>query len=385
MAPLLVSTNNAFFQRILTYHNIQYHTANRLYKFKNFDSYNNMIAINEVFSKAPEFHPVDRTGLVVSPLNYDIRRPWTIPDQQLTLDQALSRRVENLTDTQQPVNLFWSGGVDSTTMVTAFLKHAPDKKQLRILYSPYSTYEHPDYLKFLKQFPEVELIDTSGTFYLDSQFDGIFITGEGGDELMGSLDESFFTTHGYELLFKSWKDFFYQSNSDPNFMEFCEKHFAQSGRPVDTVLEARWWFYTTCKNSSILRETKLPYFLDYNNFNLERLHGFFDCNEFEKYIYWNTDKIITSSKYSSWKQIFKDYCCEFDGFRDWADNKEKTGSAQLGYYTYKKIILKNLRWIMLLSDGTRVATPNLPLFNENEYRKIYGHQFDYLFNESNQV
>lgn len=369
----------------MNYHNIQYHPTGTLYKIKNFNSYNNMIAVNEIFSNSPNFQPVDRTGLVRSPINYHIGRKWSVPAQSQTLDQVLQERVCNLSITDRPINIFWSGGIDSTTVVTAFLKHAPDKKQLRILYSPFSTYEHPDYLEFLRKFPEIELVDTSGTVYLNYQFDGIFITGDGGDELMGSIDESFFTAYGYDGLNKPWRDFFYHANSDSDFMEFCERHFAQAGRPIDTVLEARWWFYATCKNSSMLRELRLPYFLDYTNFALEMLHGFFDCDEFEKYIYWNTDKIIGCSDYRTWKQVFKDYCCEFDGLKEWAVNKSKFNSNQFPLYVAKKIILKDQRWIMILSDGTIIRTPSLPLLSEKEYRDRYGTQLDYIFNVHDQV
>jgi hypothetical protein len=380
--PSIVVANNRFFSKVLDLYNFQY-SYNGVYKFTNCSDHAMMIAINEVFSKSPKHQPVDRTGLTKSPLNQHIERPWKIPTQQLSLDQAFKERVDNLLSTQQRINLFWSGGIDSTAMITAFLKHSPDKKQLRILYSPYSTYEHPGYLEFLKKNSDLELVDISGTVYLNCQFDGIFITGDGGDELMGSLDETFFETHGADGLSKSWKDFFYQENPDSNFIEFCEKHFAQAGRPIDTVLDARWWFYTTCKNTAMLYDTKLPYFLDYDNFNVGMIHGFFDCYEFEKYIYWNTDKIITSSDYSGWKQIFKNYCCEFDGFKSWSDNKTKVNSGQTIFYMEKKIILKNLRWIMLLTDGTRITTPNLPLFSENEYREKYNTQLDYLFNVVN--
>jgi hypothetical protein len=382
MKPPLVVANNRWFSKVLDSHNLQY-SFNGVYKFKNFNNHNMMIAINEIFSNSPRHQPVDRTGLTISPVNHYIDRPWKTPLDQLTLDQSLQNRVVNLLNVQQRINLFWSGGIDSTTMVTAFLKHAPDKKQLRILYSPYSTYEHPSYLEFLKKFSDVELIDTSGTVYLNCQFDGIFITGDGGDELMGSLDESFFKNYGYETLFKSWKDFFYQANPDSNFIEFCENHFAQSNRPINNLLEARWWFYATCKNTGVLYATKLPYFLDYSNFNLGMLYGFFDCYEFEKYIYWNIDKIISSSDYSSWKQIFKDYCYEFDGFKEWADNKIKTSSGQTTIYMEKKLILKDLRWLLILSDGTRVTTPSLPLFSKKEYNEKYKQQLDYLFNVSN--
>lgn len=383
MNPLLVSTNPGFFKKILAWHNIQYQPTGNLFKFKNFNSYNNMIAINEIFSSSPTHQPIDRTGLVHSPINYYLDRPWIIPTHQLTLDQALHERVNNLLKTKHTVNLCWSGGIDSTTMVTAFLKHAPDKKQLRILYSPHSTYEHPGYLAFLKTFSDIELVDTSGTIYLNSKFDGIFVTGDGGDELMGSLDSSFFEKYGYDSLFKPWLDFFHQTHADSDFIEFCERHFAQAGRPITTVLEARWWFYTTCKNTSVLYDSRLPYFLDYDSFNIKGLHGFFDCNEFENFIYWNTDKIINSSEHCTWKQIFKDYCCEFDGFADWATTKAKFNSIQLSGYTLKKILLNDQRWIMILEDGTRIATPNLPFLTEKDYRNTYGHQLDYLFNEPN--
>ena len=383
MKSSLVSSHPWFFKKILTWHNIQYHPTGNLFKFKNFDSYNNMIAINEIFSSAPANQPIDRTTLVHAPINYYLRRSWIIPTQQLTLDQALHNRVTNLSAAQQPINLCWSGGIDSTTMVTAFLKHAKDKNQLRILYSPHSTYEHPEYLAFLKKIPDIELVDISGTIYLNSKFDGIFVTGDGGDELMGSLDPSFFEKHGYDSLGKPWQNLFYQTNNNSDFMEFCERHFAQAGRPINTLLEARWWFYATCKNTSVLYDGRLPYFLDYNNFNINKLHGFFDCEEFEQFIYWNTDKIITSSAYCTWKQIFKDYCYEFDGFAEWAKNKSKFSGTQLSRYTSKKLLLKDRRWIMILADGTRIATANLPFLTEKDYRTTYGHQLDYLFNDPN--
>ena len=179
--PSIVVANNRFFSKILDLYNFQY-SYNGVYKFTNCSDHAMMIAINEVFSKSPKHQPVDRTGLTKSPLNHHIERPWKIPTQQLSLDQAFKERVDNLLNTQQRINLFWSGGIDSTAMITAFLKHSPDKKQLRILYSPYSTYEHPGYLEFLKKNSDLELVDISGTVYLNCQFDGIFITGDGGDE-----------------------------------------------------------------------------------------------------------------------------------------------------------------------------------------------------------
>ena len=120
--PSIVVANNRFFSKVLDLYNFQY-SYNGVYKFTNCSDHVMMIAINEVFSKYPSHQPVDRTGLTKSPLHYHIERPWKIPTQQLSLDQALKERVDNLLNTHQRINLFWSGGIDSTTMITDFLKH----------------------------------------------------------------------------------------------------------------------------------------------------------------------------------------------------------------------------------------------------------------------
>lgn len=380
--PLLLVLNKQYFSKVLSWNSLSTEQVGKIVKIQNFAHYNHLVDINKIFSSQPDGQPIDRTGFAQCPINFYIERPWQIPIKQLSLDQALQNIVNKASNSGQKINLFWSGGIDSTAMVTAFLKHLNDLSQLRILYSPWSTYEHPDYIDFLKKFPVVELVDTSGTLYMDAKFDGIFFTGDGGDELTGSVDESFFSRYGYDSLQKPWQDFFKKHNSDSEFIDFCEQYFKQSGREIRTVLEARWWFYMICKNNSILHNHKLPLFLDYDNFATDIVKGFYDCYEFEQYIYWNTDNIMTGTEYQNWKQFLKDYCCDFDGFESWCRHKAKFGSNQMVYYTNKKIILKNLRWVMILSNGSVARTPNLPLLGRKEYQQHCG-DLTYLFNHVN--
>jgi hypothetical protein len=325
--------------------------------------------------------PVDRTLHVNVPLKYKIRRPWKTPRSEMSLDQALLARVQSIVDQwpQDRINIFWSGGIDSTLAVNAFLNHAKDLSQLRILYSPYSWYEHPEYLSFLKKFSQVELVDLSGTVYLDTQFDGMFVTGDTGDEMHASLDESFFTEYGYESLGRPWQDFFQKHNSDPQFLEFCEQYFLRSGLDIKTVLEARWWFYINSKLNCMLFE-KLPFWLDYPNFDFDRVQGFFDCEEYENYISYNISKIISSNNYALWKQPLKDYCYKFDGCDQWHLTKNKVNSNQLSIYINKKTILKQLQHVAILENGTRIHTPNLPWFSKTEFDTAYGTELDYLWN-----
>jgi hypothetical protein len=380
MPDQLIAWNDEYFSKLLSWKKLKHTAVGRLFKIENYPSYNNLININSVFSSNPGGMPTDRTGKTKLPFNNLIRRPWTVPTQQWTLEQALEQRVKSIAGLNLKINLFWSGGIDSTTAATAFLKHLTNKSQLRILYSPYSTYEHPEYLGFLKNFPEVELVDISGTTYLTEQYDGVFVTGDGGDELNASLDESFIESYGHEGLAMPWQDFFLSKNPNSKFIEFCEQHFATAGRPVETVLHARWWFYATCKVNAVMWQ-KLPWFFNYTDFNFDRFQGFFDCDEYENYIYWNIEDVLPTASYASWKQYLKDYCYKFDGLDNWHQNKIKTHSAQVNDYLSKKCAVNDQRWIGVLADGTRINTPSLPFLTNKELTTTYGNSLDYLFNE----
>jgi hypothetical protein len=217
---------------------------------------------------------------------------------------------------------------------------------------------------------------------MNSCFDGIFLTGDGGDEFMASLDESFFETLGRDMLDTPWQDFFYKKNNNNKFIEFCHSYFALSQRSIDTVLEARWFFYAMCKTRFHLW-SKLDLFAHYENFLPNRLQGFYDCKEFENYIYWNLDQIIPGNNYRDWKLPLKKYCFDFDNFKDFYETKQKVGSAQARLYACKNQILQDRRMIFYLDNGQSVFTPSLPLFSRREFESKYANTLDYLFNEPN--
>lgn len=383
--PRIISLNDAFFKKLLTFKNVNFETVGGLLKFEKFKHYNFLVDINAVFSSHPRFHPVDRTGTVPMPMQWTSTRPWKIPTQPLTLDEAMFLRVKNLAALDKKINIFWSGGIDSTAIVTAFLKHHPKLDQVRIIYSPWSKYEHTEYLDFLKKFPAVELVNTSDQRYLDLALDGIVVSGNSGDETHASLDQSFLDTHGIEILQKSWIDLFYKKNSNDEFVNFCKEFFSQSGFEIKTVLEARWWFYASCKINSILHDQTIPFLLSNktsqsNISSVKDVYGFFDCDEYERYIYWNIPGIMPSTEYASWKQNLKDFCYNFDRLETWHKNKEKFHSRQMVEYMNKKITMNDSRYIMILDNSQKIQTPSLPFFSSLEFDQAYGNSLDHLFN-----
>jgi hypothetical protein len=363
----LVAWRGMYIRQILEGRKTLKGVAGMLPYIHGFDEYNKIIQINSVFSNNPNCIPVDRTLSTLLPFKYYIPREWKVPTQKWTLDYAMEQRVIKLLQREQKINIMWSGGIDSTALLTAFLKHTTNLDQLRVMYSPWSTYEHPEYLDFLKKFNGIELVDFSGTTYLDSKFDGIFVLGDGGDELLASVDESFIDAYGINSLHTSWIDFFYAKTSDSALIEFCQKHFTLAGRPIETVLQARWWFYTCFKSRSVL-SNKVNLLFDRSHIDINDLQGFYDCNEFENYIYWNIEDCIQDS-YSTWKKILKDYAYKFDGLSSWHKNKIKHSSSQVDYYWAKKDALTNQRWVALDSDGIVYSTPSLPILTMKEFNK----------------
>jgi hypothetical protein len=376
----ILTCNVQCLSKLFLWRNQPVQSVGRIIKVDNFTDHNFLVDINKIFSSMPAGMIADRTQSVKLPIKLQVPRPWSAPATHYTLDKFFEFRVKNCLGTDQKINLFWSGGIDSTAMLTAFLKHTESRDQLRILYTPFSTYEHPLYLDFLKQFSNLELIDLSGVVYMNSCFDGIFLTGDGGDEFMASLDESFFTTYGRKFLDTPWQDLFYKKNNNNKFIEFCHGYFSLSQRSIDSVLEARWFFYAMCKSRFQLW-TKLNLFAHYTNFLPDRLQGFYDSEEFENYIYWNLDQIIPGNNYKDWKLPLKKYCFDFDNFKDFYETKQKTGSGQTYWYSAKNQILQDRRSIFQLDNGQLISTPGLPLFSRIEFENKYANTLDYLFNE----
>jgi hypothetical protein len=375
MKPLLSAINPEYFHRILGWQNKSYKLVGKLAAVDGFDLYNNLIYINAVFSSEPFGEPVDRTGTITGPFKFAIQRPWQPPSQQISLEQTIEKRVQYYLAQDQQLNLCWSGGIDSTAMVAGFLQHASDLDQLRIIYTPYSVYEHQTFFEYIKQqFPTLEMLDISGDVYIDNEFDGVMINGHGGDEFTASLDDSFFDTYGSDILQQPWKEFFYKQNSRTKFIEFCETFFLLAGRPINTVLEARWWFYSITKSQvfSIVDST-----IAQN----ASTSAFFNCIEVEDYMWHNTDKIVVpGGGYNTYKQFLKDYIYKFDHNKDFCTNASKINSWQFIGYAHKKSFLLDRYWIAMLENSTRIHTPNLPLFSKLELEKTYGRELDYLFN-----
>jgi len=380
-SPLLIAINSEYFSKFLSWRQVNYQPVGELYKIQGFEQYNHLVDINSFFSSWPSGDIIDRTRSVDLPGNFWVSRPWVIPEKCSTLDQVMHDRVNFYVLQNQKLNLFWSGGIDSTAMVSAFLQHCTDVTQLRLIYTPFSLYENPDFFNFLeKHYPYLEKLDISGDVYLDTHFDGIMINGHGGDEYTASLDESFVEKLTGQEIFNPWKDYFVKQNASHDLIEFFEQYCSLSGRSINTVLEARWWYYAAAKSQIYVARDR-SFVSNQSNAQSDHTSAFYDCLEFEGFMWHNIDKILTkSSDYSTYKKFLKEYTHHFFKNDDYFNTQKKVNSQQVNLYTRKKTELLDLRWLFKLSDGTEVRTKNLPLLSKKEFDQAHSSSLDYLFN-----
>lgn len=374
----ILQTNPNYFSKILDYHGISYtpHPPGDFLYIDGFPEYNFLHDINAVFSTRPSGNVMDRTKTTKSPFNFCIERPWKLPtDQRLSIDDCFLRTVRNLEASRSKINILWSGGIDSTAVVVGFLKHSTNLSQIRVLYTIMSIKENPNFFMSLAARTDIELVEIGGDVYLTQNFDGVFVNGDGADDLTASLDDSFFDEVGFAGLIQDWQSLFYRKNPDSDFIDFCQWHFEQSGTQISTVLEARWWFYT---NSKIFKFPALASGL--LRFDQPLAIGFFNNDDFEEFMFFNIDKIILSEDYRTYKSILKEYIFDYDHNQEYFSNKTKVNSTHIQTYQEKLIALKNRHYIMLLGNGTRIRTDNLPFLSETEYRNKYQNSLDYLFN-----
>ena len=379
MKPLLYLTEPKYFKKIIKYHGYNIinsgETAKQFF-IAGFGEYNHLIDINHCFSSQPAGDIIDRTQTVHSPFNFYLHRPWVppAPNFQMTFDDCVEKRVKELVAIGSKLNLFWSGGIDSTAMIVGFLSSIDKYDQIRIVFTPTTIQENPVlYLKLL-QIPGLELYDYSGDAYL-KPLDGLFITGDASDEITGSLDESFYTRYGYDGLQQSWEDLFFKTNPNPPFIDWVKFYFSKSGFEIKTIWEARWWFYIS---------TKLQYYVASSNSLTEENSplaiGFYDHVNFEHYMALNVNDIIGKT-FNQYKQVYKDYIFKYDKNELYRKSKTKVNSTQAMLYRNKKLAVNDVRYIARLSDNTTIRTDNLPLLSEKEYREKYGDSLNYLFNQ----
>jgi hypothetical protein len=389
MLPKIYRTEPRYFNNLLTYHGIKYtrpltdkRTSHRL--FDGFDEYNHLVNINLAFKTEPVEEIIDRTERTRMPYQVAILQPWIEPTVPFTLDEFFRSRIKYIETLDTQFNIMYSGGIDSTALMVGILKYGQLSKY-RVIMTPDSVTENPGFYKIMCAHPALELVMLTEHDFATKEFDGLFVTGNGTDHRMSQLEPEFLAEVAYDGLHRPWQEWFHSKFSDPKLLNFCDEFFSRPNKPIRTLLEARWWFYNVSKiclypAAGWLQPEPKPGFVTLNE-NWVCPIPFFECFEWESYIYYNMDQIITGDDYASYKYGLKNYIFDYDHNRQYFLNKVKMDSMTPSTWRRRNVILKNQEYIMLLDNGEKIATDNLPLLSQRDYRKKYGKRLDYLFTQ----
>lgn len=271
-----------------------------------------------------------------------------IPDQTQNIDfesltDQRSLELKAKLETHDRVYVFWSGGIDSTFILSAILKnwHSADLEKLTVVCNHYSKEENPVfYEKFIKD--KIATVE-SDLFYSDKlkfNKDNIYVAADTADVIIGYSDigkfEKMFPgiyNNSYKKHSKEIIEYF--GNDDVAYYTYQRivKSLIKNKVEVESIFDFFWWIdfnwsfdqniYFFLYTYSLLPEDLHP--RDFMTKNL------FDWCKDPRYQYWAFSSIGTSLRIKddikSYKYIFKKYIYDFDKNYDYFINKTREGST----------------------------------------------------------
>jgi hypothetical protein len=298
----------------------------------------------EVPSRLPKGHmPVFPFFTGVSRLNYKpdafnfklLSTPVSdivkLPNHKKTFADICNERAIELLKLQGRLYIMWSGGIDSTVAITAILKNWPteDLKRVVVLCNNDSIKENKKFFPFIAKNFKVE---TSTDKIEELLKLGYVLTGEMGDQILGSDVPISTAKQGEEILFENFETNALKMYSAIN-SEYAQGYFDKYRPIVDeapfkiqTIFDFCWWLNFTQKWQHIqLRIFASKSWSDPSRWQNRLLH-FFDTTDFQVWSIHNHDKKIKKS-WHSYKYIAKEYVIEYTKDQSFMD-KLKLPSLQ---------------------------------------------------------
>jgi len=292
----------------------------------------------------------DRSGTLSQPIKlatYDKCRLPELSSTYMSYDDAADKRVQEIYEASvklgKPIGIMWSGGIDSTMIVVAFLRNyslSILKDRVKIILSTEATLENPEfYINYI--LPNFEFLNSEHTPWL---FDGsiILVTGEFNDQLFGSdLIKFYLTTVGAENLNAK-----FSRNDIFNYVNNKIKDSRVTNILIDAILESStnygiqleknsdffWWYNFCFKWQSVhfrIYALAFPRFIPTINHAWDQtyLYHFFQTNEFQLWSI-NSPGVRYIDDWKNYKMQAKISIYKFNKDYDYFRNKIKRPSLQ---------------------------------------------------------
>ena len=303
-------------------------------------------------------------------------------------DKRAIELIKIAKDTNRNIVVMWSGGIDSTFVLTSILKNISeaDQELLTVFLTIHSISDNPTfYFQFLSNNKKIRVVNASN-FTVDNNFleKNLLLHGDPGDGVFGPSSGmyKFFSdnqthlepwrkhlkiiTQQFEPVMK--KDMFVQPGIGEWFTNIVTRTLEESGYAdyVSTVADWYWWTYFNFKWAGIC-----TYPLhngisgkDHNGITEEN-HKFYADNiffhtpEFQHWSYSNLKEIIGLDVFKTHKLKAREYIYDFDKNFTYFSRKRKTSTPPPNNKQQKSVLVahdQGFKPIYLDHPSKRFAT-----------------------------
>ena len=293
-----------------------------------------LLKINDWLGGSKTDYAFDRTNTIHGPLREKNISP--IPEFDINFNKTFKEICEDtardIINEGKSIDIYWSGGVDSTAVVVAFLNVCTDFKQLNIVYDTGGIDEYPlFYEKYVKDITEKPI---NGWIYDDVNLDdNIIVSGHSGGLIVQSSGQGRISTvEGYkgaligvkENDYKTmpWRDVFL----DEDFIENITPQIDNSPIEIKSIADLRWWLNFSMKWQTE-NMTPLRFIEKLNYDKMKNCKAFFSTDDFQKWSMWNYDKNLRDVL-PPYKIYFKEMIYDLVKDEDYYTNKKKVFSAR---------------------------------------------------------
>lgn len=303
-------------------------------------------------------------------------------------DKRATELIKVAKNTNRNIVVMWSGGIDSTFVLTSILKNISeaDHELLTVSLTTHSISDNPDfYFKFLSGNKKIRIVNASN-FSVDNNFleNNLLLHGDPGDGVFGpsSIMYKLFSENQTHLepwrkhskaimqLFEPTieKDMFLEPGIGEWFFNIVTRTLEESGYAdhVSTVVDWYWWTYFNFKwagictyplHNGIVEKEHQGITEENHKFYADNI--FFHTPEFQYWSYSNLKNLIGLDVFKTHKLTAREYIYEFDKNFLYFSRKRKTSTPPPNNKQQKSTLIahdKNFRPIYLDNPIKRYIT-----------------------------
>jgi len=271
------------------------------------------------------------------------------------LDKRAIELINNAKSTGRKIAVMWSGGIDSTLVLTAILKNISeaDQELLTVYLTIHSISDNQDfYFKFLSSNKKIFIKDAS-SLRVDDTFlnQTLLLHGDPGDGIFGPSSSMYKIFSDNQTHLEPWrkhlktlvqlfeptfeKDMFVQPGIGEWFCNIICQTLEESGYAdhVSSVTDWIWWTYFNFKWQGICTYALHNSIIGYQHQGITKEnHKFYADNiflatpQFQQWSYSNLKELIGLNVFKTHKLKAREYIYEFDKNFQYFSRKRKTST-----------------------------------------------------------